>query len=419
MAILTIESKNENMSWVIFKKPSTQEESGNPFERPLRKGIIYGWYCADNQFRLLFDQAEGEPSFYKNENNNYLNADKVLCSYAYCGMVTNMLDATIKKVHEKDVVCENKVIINTIWIPNVHMANSFKKHLKSIEITMEPLGGKLYGVTFEGNTTLYYLLNAVMVFCLMQGLEDRRVFVDLTESTIAKYAQCLKAIDAPYYIIYMFLSRCIPDYHLFKKVSESFSRENWSLFYGDTQKQRFNAIKRYFRSGNTLHDIGCGELYYSSSLSPNYKKIIAWDADNEIIERNKKFLVKKGLPNIDLRDAFSIESLKEIEPGSDILITEMLEHVEFDHANELLEKLTEVDFGTLAITVPNTTFNKHYLLDGLYRHLDHKWEPTFEESVSLMDKHFSGHQVKVEKIGDMVDGESVSTLFIIRKNKND
>jgi hypothetical protein len=415
MAILTVESKNENMSWVIFKKPSTQEESGVPFERPLRKGTIYGWYSDVNQFRLWFDQTEGEPSFYKRENNNYLNADKVLCSYAYCGIITNMLDATIKKVHEKDIACQNKVVINTVWLPNLHMANSFKKHLKEIDITLEPLGGKLYCVTFEGNTTLYYLLNAVMVFCLMQALEDRRVFVDLSESTIAKYAQCLKAIDAPYYIIYMFLSRCVPDYNLFKKVSESFARENWTLFYGDTQKQRFNAIKRYFRSGNTLHDIGCGELYYSSSLSPNYKTVIAWDADEEIIERNKKYIVRKGLNNIDLRDAFSIDSLKEIEPGSDILITEMLEHIEKEKADELLQHLTKVDFGTLVITVPNTTFNKHYLLEGMYRHLDHKWEPTYDESVSLISKHFSNHQVKAEKIGDMVDGESVSTLFIIKK----
>lgn len=415
MAILTVESKNEFMSWVIFKNPNTQEESGVPFERDLRKGVIYGWYSDVNQFRLWFDQTEGEPSFYKNENNKYLNADKVLCSYAYCGMITNMLDATIKKVHEKDVVCQNSVTVNTVWISNLHIANSFKKHLKAINVHMEPLGGKLYCVTFEGNTTLYYLLNAVMVFCLMQALEDRRVFVDLSESTIAKYAQCLKAIEAPYYIIYMFLSRCVPDYNLFKKVSVALGKDNWNLFYGDTQKQRFNAIKRYFRNGNTLHDIGCGELYYSSSLSPNYKQVIAWDADEEVIERNKRYIKKKGLTNIELRDAFSIDSLKEVEPGSDVLITEMLEHISIDKANELLENLSKVNFGTLAITVPNKNFNKHYLLEGMYRHLDHQWEPTFEESVALINKHFgSTHQVKVEKIGDMVDGESVSTLFIIK-----
>jgi ubiquinone/menaquinone biosynthesis C-methylase UbiE len=415
MAILTVESKNEFMSWVIFKNPNTQQETGVPFERALRKGIIYGWYSDSNQFRLWFDQNQGEPSFYKNENNNYLNADKVLCSYAYCGIITNMLDATIKKVHEKDIICENKVTINTILIPNVHMANSFKKHLKAINITIEQLGGKLYTVTFEGNTTLYYLLNAVMVFCLMQALEDRRVFVDLTEPAIAKYAQCLKAIEAPYYIIYMFLSRCVPDYNLFKKVSESLTKDNWKLHYGDTQKQRFSAIKKYFRNGETLHDIGCGELYYSSALSANYKNVIAWDADEEIIERNKRYIVKKGLNNIELKNAFSIESLKEVQNGSDILITEMLEHISIDQANNLLANLTKVNFSTLVITVPNTTFNKHYLLEGMYRHLDHKWEPTYEESVELINKHFNTHEVKVEKIGDMVDVESVSTLFVIRK----
>ena len=73
MAILTIDSNNPNLSWVIFKSPITQVEKGEPFEKQLRKGMIYGWYSNTNQFRLFFDQQDGEPSFYKNENNNYLN----------------------------------------------------------------------------------------------------------------------------------------------------------------------------------------------------------------------------------------------------------------------------------------------------------------------------------------------------------
>jgi hypothetical protein len=417
MAILTIESQNENFSWVLFKSPITQEEKGIPFERPLRKGMIYGWYPQPNQFRVFFDQQDGEPSFYKNENNNYLNADKVLCSYAYCGMITNMLDATIKKVHEKDIVAFNSVTINTIFIANNYVAKSFKNHLKEIEITLEPLGGKLYNVVFEGNTTLYYLLNAVMVFCLMQALEDRRVFVDLTEATIAKYSQCLKAIDAPYYLIYVFLSRCVPDYNLFKKVSIALAKDNWKLYYGDTQKQRFNAIKKYLKNGTTLHDIGCGELYYSSVLSQNYTQVIAWDSEDAIVERNKKYIEKKKLFNIELKNEFSLSKLQEIEEGSDILITEMLEHIEKDDAKKLLDKLSKVNFNTLVISVPNTTFNKHYLLTGQFRHFDHKWEPTYEESVDFISEPFKKHDVKIEKIGDMVDGESVSTLFIIRKEK--
>lgn len=416
MAILTIDSQNKNLSWVIFKNPITQDEAGVPFERPLRKGIVYGWYSSLNQFRLLFQQQDGEPSFYKNQNNNYLNADKVLCSYAYCGMITNMLDATIKKIHEKDVETKNSVTINTAWISNIHIARSFQKHLKAIDITLEPLGAKLYSVKFEGRTTLYYLLNAVMVFCLMQALEDRRVFVDLSESTVAKYSQCLKAIDAPYYLIYIFLSRCVPDYNLFKKFSASLAKENWRLSYGDTQKQRFNAIKRILRKeGNgTLHDIGCGELYYSVALSPFYKEIVAWEADDDIIQRNKAYIIRKGLKNIDLRSEFSIEKLKEIKPGDDLLITEMLEHVSLEDAKKLLSHLAKIDFSVLVITLPNTTFNKHYLLDS-FRHDDHKWEPTYQESINLINSYFDSHHVQIDKIGDMIDGESVSTLFVIKK----
>jgi hypothetical protein len=415
MAILTLETTNENISWVIYKNPMTQEQSGVPFEKPLRKGMIYGWYVEPTQFRVFFDQENGDPSFYKNESNNYLNADKVLCSYAYCGMIGNMLDATMKKLHEKDIVCQNKITLNTVWIPNAHIARSFQKHFSSIVIEMEPLGSKLFNIVFSGDTTIHYLLNVVNVFCLMQALEDRRVFVDLTEATIDKYAQCLNLIDAPYYIRYIFLSRCVPDYNVFKKVSVALAKEGWTFFYGDTQKQRFNAIKKVLRNGgNNLHDIGCGELYYSVPLSQNYKEIIAWDSDDYLMERNKLYLKKKNVNNVILKNRFSIEDFIHLEKDSDILITEMLEHIELEEANEILNGLSSIKFSKLVITLPNTSFNKYYLLDGQYRHYDHKWEPTYEESVELISNNFKNHEIQIEKIGDMVEGESVSTMFVIK-----
>lgn len=415
MAILTIDSTNKNLSWVIFKNKQTQDKNNLPFEKPLRKGVIYGWFINEQKFRLFFYQKSSDPSFYKNENNNYLNADKVLCPYVYCGIITNMLDSTIKKLQPKDILAFNKITLNTIYISNIYIANSFKKHLKSINIILEPLGGKLYSITFEGETTLFYLLNVIMVFCLIQSFEDHRIFIDLNEPTIMKYAQCLISMNAPYYLTYLFLSRCIPDYILFKKFAPLLTNENYKFYFGDTQLQRFNSIKKYLKNGNILHDIGCGELYYSFKLSQNYKKIISWDSDKEIFERNEKFILKKNITNITLKNTFSINNLKDIEPESDILITEMLEHIEKNEAKNLIEELSKINFSTLIITVPNISFNQNYLLETEFRHFDHKWEPTYQESIDFISSAFLNHNIKIEKICDMVNDESVSTLFIIRK----
>lgn len=416
MAILTIESHNENLSWVIFKNPQTQTESMSAFERPVRKGVVYGWYTDPMSFRLWFSQFNGEPSFYKNQDNNYLNADKALCAYAYCSIITNMLDATIKKVHEKDTICQNKVTLHTIWIPNVKMAQSFANHLKNIDIKLENLGSKLYCVSFSAITTLYELLNVAIVFSLMQSLEDRKVFIDLTESAVAKYAQCIKAINAPYYLIYMFLSRCVPDIKIFNQVVNLLQKDNWKLNFGNTQKQRYSVIKKVLTGGKVLHDIGCGELFYSSSLSHVYEKIYAWDSDEQIMKRNEKYIEKRAFSNIVLKQGFDCSKVKEIQPGADILITEMIEHISPEQAQALLKALANVEFSTLVITVPNANFNKYYLLEGKFRHPDHQWEPTYEQSIELIESCFPTHQIKIDKIGDKIDDDSVGTLFIIKKN---
>jgi hypothetical protein len=419
MAILDLQTENPDISWVIKKNPLTQKEVNQPFSRSLRQGEALAWYRSDNDFRILFKEGNGSSSFYKFLDNNYLNPSAYNCSYVYCALIAEMLSAPVKSEHEKDIVCLNTLSISAMLITLPAVAQFFIKYFADkVKIEMNLLGKKTYSVSFSGKVSLHYLTNLVQVFCLMQSIEDKNIYIDMSEGAINKYVQSLNRIEAPYFIVYLFLSRCVPDYESFKKIQPQLESRGWKLNFGNTQKQRFDSIKKYIQGGKKLQDIGCGELYYSRQFCTKYEKVDSWDVDEQIQERNARFLEKKSIFNIELKKGFGQEDLIAIENGDDILITEMLEHMPKDQAVKILQSLKDTPFRRLIITVPNGEFNQFYKLDGAFRHDDHYWEPTYLETVEFIENIFGvgNPNVEIKPIGDGINGIHVSTLIVIDKN---
>lgn len=419
MAILDVTSKNPDLSWVIFKNPETQQKNNAPFQRSLRKGNVYGWYKDNESFRILFKDSEHESSFYKNLKNNHLDQSPYHCAYVYTSMMAEMLSAPIKQQHEKDTVNFNEIKISTILISSIHMANAFMNYFsEKVKIELTPISKKVYSVIFSGNVTLHYLSNLVQVFCLIQALEDRNIYIDMTEGVLNKYAQALKTINAPYFIVYLFISRCVPDMNAFKIIQPILQQDGWKLHFGNTQKQRYLEIKKHIDKGNVLHDLGCGELYYSRNLNEFYDTIYAWDTDSHIQERNARFIKKKNLTNIVLKEAVTNTSELNFEGKTDILITEMLEHMPKEQAGELVIKLSQLPFRKLIMTVPNKDFNQFYKLETEFRHDDHHWEPTYQETIEWFKQLLpNDERFKIIPIGDAVNNIHVSTLIVL-ENKN-
>lgn len=416
MAILDINTNNVNVSWVIRKNPQTQIDTQVPFEKKLRQGKLYGWYQTPNDFRMYFKDGEGKSSFYKDLNNDYLDQSAYNCPYVYCAMMNEMLSSALKEEQEKDINTFNKIILSSILITSPHIADAFIKYFSDkVHITMENITKKVYSIIFEGNVSLYYITNLVQMFCLVQALEDRNIYIDTNEGTLKKYAQTLINIEAPYFIVYLFLSRCVPDMKSFLLIKPILEKEGWILHYGNTQKQRFNEIKKHIVDGEFLNDIGCGELYYSRNLASFYKTIYSWDADSKIQERNKHYINKKQLVNIQLKNAFTEKNMIDIQKGSDILITEMLEHIPKEEATKVLLKLKNTPFRNMIITVPNKDFNQFYKLEHEFRHDDHCWEPTYEETVQWIDTIFGKGNACIKPIGDGINGIHLTTLITIKK----
>ena len=414
MAILDINTKNNDISWVIRKNPETQKENKNPFQRDLRKGEIISWYVNDNTFRSFFREKGNESSFYKNLNNQYLNQSAYNCPYAYCSIINENFSSTLKDKSDKDIHCFNEIILQQILITNKNMIKLFQKHFDNITIEEKAIEHKVSQVRIYGEVPLQYLIKVVHILCLILSIEDRNLYIEVNESLAKKYAQYLLDIKAPYFIVYLYTSRLINDIHIFKTIKEMFKENSWELFYGNTQKQRYDQIKKYISGGKILNDIGCGELYYSKYFKDNYTNIVAWDADNNIQERNKKYLVRKEISNIHLKNEFKVEEM-DSDKETDLLITEMLEHVPKEQAMRFLEKIDKKLFRKLVITLPNKDFNQYYKLGEQFRHNDHCWEPTYEESVKMMKAIFNENIKEIKKIGDTINDISVSTLFVIEK----
>jgi small RNA 2'-O-methyltransferase len=421
MAIIDLKSKNPDVSWVIYKNPLTQNEQKKPFIRPLRKGQAIGWYN-DNQgesFRIWFKEGSTQSSFYKYLDNGYLDQSAYNCPYVYCALIGEMLSSTTKAVHEKDKECENQITLSAVLITLPNVAQFFVRYFADkVSITMTPIAKKVYEISFSGKVSLFYLVNLVQIFCLMQSVEDRNIYLDLSASVLTKYATALKNINAPYFIVYLFMSRCVPDAHQFNKIKPVLEQDGWVLHYGNTQKQRFDAIKKHVQKGHLLNDIGCGELYYSRHFSGSYEKVFAWDADEAIQRRNGTFIVKKNLSNIELKPAFTQENALEIEEGSDILITEMLEHIPQAQALSILKLLVKQKFRRMIITLPNHEFNQFYKLEHEFRHDDHCWEPDYQQTVDfihLATADVSDIKVQITPVGDGINNIHVSTMIVIDK----
>ena len=76
----------------------------------------------------------------------------------------------------------------------------------------------------------------------------------------------------------------------------------------------------------------------------------------------------------------------------------MIEHITKEEGVELLKRVSSLDFKRIIITVPNGTFNKNYPMKDEMRHPDHKWEPSKDEFVDMIEWVFSKSTFDTENV---------------------
>jgi len=236
---------------------------------------------------------------------------------------------------------------------------------------------------------------------------------DAFDAEMEMLCDLLDETEAPYFIRYIVSRDILVVPECFAKWSKRVQGLGIELCYGGTQDQRFWAIEPYFTGeGSALVDVGCGKGFYLLRLASRYKHVIGFEAQGMERERAAQAMAADGIEHVSLEGAFGKQLLPE---HADVLLTEVVEHIPYSKAIELVQAVSRQRPRLFVITAPNREFNPHYRIEKGFRHQDHKWEPTRAEFVEFVRTATRGHalEVRFRAVGDKVQGVPTSLMAVV------
>jgi hypothetical protein len=434
MSILILGSNNPMFSHVTGKNPATIRANNKAYRREVRKGVAYGWFAkGDQEFRLWFKDSDMETSFGAGDGEfEYLDCTRYGNAYLPIALIANCLSEAADNHYGHDATADENgtpfkaYVQATIRVVNRRYLEQMANHFKDVTIESVPVtdSAYYYHVSIQGNT-VSQVLNVLQVICILQCLCDDDTYVRMDLSAAKKFAAVFNRVNTPYYPRYLFQTKAISNRDTFLKLLPDLQAEGMVLNYGDTRWQRFDMIKTVLRGGLRLVDIGAGEMFQAMRLSKVYDRVIVIDADEERSGNNHGKITGRKMDNMQAIHAeVTAEYVTDNElmfEDADVLLTEVVEHMEYEQADALLKAILKTNHGKVVVTCPNKDFNQFYLLgDDEFRHSDHKFEQTFEEFCDWMCTLAAGAGVLVSciQIGDSVNDISTSSMAVFTKGEN-
>jgi len=394
--------------------------------KPIRKGTVFGWYSTPQTYNVYFKDADNDLSYpqYKEESFEYLNTTRYNSPLFPLNAISDFFSTTLKKVHEKDQPgYNNQFLINMIYVSNERYLHYFKNHFPHVTFTFEKITEKNYRVLIVSKTTLHELVHLAYIFSLFLALASDE-YVEMSNQPIEKYIRSIQAIDAPYYIRYLFVRYVLTNrklFHEYKEQLEKTERYSITFSFGHTALQRRNWIESQLAFNKPIVDIGCGEGFYAIPFSEKLAEIpyYAIDINKNIIENLNKIVKEKELKNITTFTSFEsfLNHYKNRECVH-VLMTEVVEHMDVQAATNLIQNiLGNVAFETFIITTPNRDFNIFYKLENDRRHEDHYWEMDTKEFKHWLNSitDLTKFSITFSNVGDEVNGISITQAAIIRR----
>lgn len=415
--MMKLKSNNPDFSWIISKNPETQKSKNEPFKKSLRRGTIMGWFNeAQNEFNMFFKDADGECSFVLNGDFEYLDRTRYSSPYLPIAAINELLRSAANVANEKDVEGFANSFSCLVELPEAQMAMRYTRNFaEDCDIILEQLQSRLYKLTFFTEKNIRFLLNCVISFLIVQAIRDENLYIPMEDGPVKKYLDAINLINAGYYFRHSLQLRCIRSPKIYEKFKNDLEANGqFVINHAGSQQHRFEWVKKVLLNNpsKVLHDVGCGELYYTRRMNKSYEHVYAWDSDEEIRNHNAWFIENRIEPG-------RVTSMGEFSPffapsiqGSDVLMTEVLEHIDFETSMQLLETTLKLNPLRVVVTMPNRDFNKFYGMgEGEIRHDDHKFEPSEEEFKEMMKKvNQEGYRLVFDNVGDQVkeDGRWIS-----------
>lgn len=435
--IVKIKSTNPHLATILQKNPNGPND-GFIFE-PLKNGTLVGKFY-DNEYHIVFLDTKYS---YNPDMSNQIDFQ----SFASPNIWLDIVKTLFPNFFNKWSVFSNKVLPwennkpmsefdksdyeHGITIENIYIDSTWARDGKFLlsryfpEIQLVSKNSYLYTLNIKTSNTLFYALNLLTLTCLFLTLTNSfnfKVNVEMAQ----KYINVLKNIDnIPYFIVYLFKNRMFTSIEQFNSVKTELESvlPTLKLTYGNTHEQRISFIKQYFKNNeNDILDVGCGELLYLKAIGPKLdsnRTYYAVDID-EGFERVANKLRERDNINCNVRFTSKLADLYDVQTPVDVLLTEVIEHMELDAAKNLIVEICEnFNVNRFLITTPNRSFNQFYNMDSVMRHDDHKFELTFDEFKEFISETLKKHFFTVEylNIGDEYQKITPTIGCILNFNK--
>jgi small RNA 2'-O-methyltransferase len=421
MAIFQLRSQNPRFSYVVAKNPLS-----GMLLKSVRKGKAFGWFSDDHTYNVYFKDAENEVSYPKDKEDQfeYLNVSRYNTPLFPLNVVADYFGTASKKQHADDVDgFENSIMVNLVQVELTRYLHFFQLHFKDFQLEWEEVAHDNYRIIIKTNKSLHSLFNFSNTLFLFLSLMSRTYF-DMTDDLIEKYIRNLNVIDAPFFIRYLFARNVLTKkdrFNRYKPMLEETSQYDINFAFGNTATQRRDWITRQLEFNLPIIDIGCGEgaytIPFSKKISPLFVHAIDIDEAARVKVKNKA--EKQELDNIVLYETFDHFLENENGEKSDVLLTEVIEHMTEQNAEELVRKIIQsVNIDKLFITTPNRDFNQFYQID--IRHDDHHWEMNEEEFKTWIHRVIPASEwdITYEGIGDTVNGIPTTQGVIITRKED-
>lgn len=428
--IIDISSTNPQLSWILSKNPATTNVK--PFSKKLRHGNVLGWYPQSDTFRLYFVDGVGVSSFNQHSDFEYLDRTRYCSTYLPYAMLSNALATAINGT-EFDTDQYSTKVVFMVEFTNMHFVNNIAELFRSskIEVNIRQIQPDLplYEFAISSNTVQLSLQGACVVSMLLFFIMNRTIDASLSsDEFVERLFRFMHNIAAPYYVKYRIASRLLTEQQ-FQAVSHYLTTDTCIMNYGNTQEHRYRAIKNVLMTGPVLVDIGCGELFYENRLSKNYETVWAIDGNAQVndknIEKSDAWKITNVYPIHQLVDAEYVYNSPTIfNEDSIVLMTEVLEHVEYSFGEAIVLALLGCNVKQIVATVPNAEFNQFYGLSHQhYRHDDHKWEAKsvqdFLQKIEVSYGEFKDlYNIEYHPCGDIVNGIPSTILVNFSKKKD-
>jgi len=418
MALLSLNSKSPEFSWAIRKNPNSDMQVKN-----CRQGFLFGWFSNPQTFHSYFREGLNVVSFKRDrrEDFEYINTSRFVSPLFVIQTIDEFFRHNIREQVKEDIGGETTLTINSIQVKVPLYIKFFREHIDKVDIEHEELGPKVFNITFKTSEPLHYLLNVVQLFSFMVILTNRD-YIHLNTDMVKKYLEAMKVIVPPYFMTYLFKKHCLRKPSAFDE--EKILLENNPLYnsielkFGGTLQNRIHEIRERTPLTAPVLDIGCGEGNYVREFSKANKDIayMAVDTNEVVLEKSKKVAKRNGMSNIKLYENLDQAIEEGIPEGTNVLLTEVIEHMEKEEAKSLILKILKIkNVKSLLITTPNYEFNQFYPLDGSFRHDDHKYEFIQKEWVDFTAPLVEFGDLEYFEIGDRVNG--IPTSFGLKAVK--